>query len=189
MKIRLFILLALSFAFFGCQTQSVKVPKLPEWKQSTDSQIYGIGDIYEGLAQYAPGAHLVAPADAYFTKIPHAFAEELTRWTWEFLTATGIKYTAESFDCDDFAEAFALAINVSAARAGVEAQPLGFRIFVDQTHEFGGVGAGGSTAKHALNVVYTDRGPYVIEPQPSRAPRMKPLSEYRNLIWEVRIGG
>lgn len=169
----------------GCATaETITLPRVPQWRAPSDPRTYTAAEVVQQCGGILPGV-TVDTSDVTFTAVNHLWLTEAAEWSWQFSKGIGLVYTAESFDCDKFAAGFALAANVAAARAGVRAQPLLARIYVRQLASFGGVPAGGG---HALNVVLTDRGLYVIEPQ-SRV--IVPLAEYPNraAIFRVKIGG
>jgi hypothetical protein len=150
------------------------------------------------VVRLAPGAPLNT-SDAAFTRIDRAFAVELIAWTRAFIDAeehthaAGLHYTPESFDCDKFAKAFTLAVELAAGRAGVRAQPLAARIFVHQARAFGGVPAvSPPNDGHALVALAVDDGGktviLIVEPQSGV---FAPLEQYPNAatVWRVTIGG
>lgn len=189
---RLALLLAFTLALAGCTAPGanrVSVPVVPAWQAPTGPQTYTSADVLAECQRVAPFVP-VDLTDATFTPLHHEWLVAAVDWAWQFGQATGIAYTAESFDCDKFALGFAFAANIAASRAQVHAQPLLGRIFVQQSVTFGNVGAG---TGHALNAFLSDRAPYlwVLEPQPSGAKRLVPLAEYPNraTIFRIRIGG
>lgn len=186
------MIVALSLFGPGCATTGagrVSVPVVPAWLPPANAASYTALDVTNHAAIYAPGAG-VDLSDSTFTPLSHEWLLAAVDWAWSFGKATGIAYTPESFDCDKFALSFSLAANVAASRAGVRAQPLLARIYVQQQTAFAGVAAGGG---HALNAFLSDRAPYfwVLEPQPGGAKRLVPLMEYpnRSAIFRIKIGG
>jgi hypothetical protein len=165
----------------GCTSQrSISVPRVPDWipaKAVTVSEV---------IARSRQLVH-VSPqlSDGAFTTVSREWLDLALPWSWEFAIATGLAYVPESFDCDKFAKAFSLSAEISAARAGVKAQPLVARIYVMQVKAWGGIPIGGA---HALIAVATDAGVIIVEPQ-TRATIS--LDEYpnRDHIFAVKIGG
>jgi hypothetical protein len=197
MNLRAFFLAVLSLAaglLAGCASSSASsaagnaktywIEALPEWQQPDRAQPILWPAVAAEVATLAPNAALLT-SDAQFIRLNHAFALNVITWTRSFLAITHRGYVAESFDCDKFAKAFTLCVEMSAARAGVPEQPLAARIFVNQLEPFGGVPAGGG---HALVALYTDQGVIIVEPQSGA---WCPLAAYpnRNNIWRVTIGG
>jgi hypothetical protein len=172
---------------FSCATTGggrVSVPAVPAWVAPAAVQGYTANEVIVECARLAPYA-LVETSDQTFTPISHEWLQAACSWSWSFLKATGITFTAESFDCDKFALGFAYAANVAASRAGVHAQPLLARVFVTQGEAFGGVPAGGG---HAVNGFLSDRGLFILEPQTRT---LIPLADYpnRDRIFRIKIGG
>jgi len=184
---------AVSGCATGGGTGSVALPSIPAWRAPASGATVGAGDVAIGAMQYAPGAQLVM-SDARFTPLNEAFARALVTWTRAFLwtmnkEGAGFAWTAESLDCDKFAKAFTLAVEIAASRAGVKAQPLALRISVNQREAFGGVPAMPPPADgHALVALVTDAGILVVEPQSGV---IVPLAEYPNRahVWRITIGG
>jgi len=185
------LIVALSLCV-GCATAGagrVSVPVVPAWQAPATAATYTALDVTNHAAIYAPAAG-VDLSDSTFTPLSHEWLLSAVDWAWSFGKATGIAYTAESFDCDKFALGMAFAANVAASRAGVRAQPLLARIYVQQSVAFAGVAAGGG---HALNAFLSDRAPYfwVLEPQAGNSKRLVPLMDYpnRNSIFRIKVGG
>lgn len=191
-----FAVLFASLALCGCATNGnnkVTLPALPSWRAPANPAPLNAGVLAAGAAQYAPGAQLML-SDSQFVPINAEHARELIAWTRSFLWSinkegAGFAWTAESLDCDKFAKAFTLAVELSAARAGVKAQPLALRISVNQRAAFGGVPAMPPWADgHALVALVTDAGILIVEPQSGHA---APLADYPNRahVWRIAIGG
>ncbi len=188
------------FSLVGCSTAggspaaTITVPMLPAWRAPADASPVPWLQVLGEVGRLAPAAQFHT-SDATFTRINHAFALELVAWTRAFISAeehthaAGLHYTSESFDCDKFAKAFTLAVELAAGRAGVRAQPLAARIFVRQSAAFGGIPAvPAPNDGHALVALATDAGIFVVEPQTGA---VVALAQYPNraTVWRVSIGG
>lgn len=168
------------------------VEALPDWRTPADAAPVSQQQIFARVAEELPSAPVLL-SDATFTRVNREFVGELIAWTRSFLVETNrasrdgtrTAYIPESFDCDKFAKAFSLAVEMSASRAGLKAQPLVARIFVNQAVAFGGVPAGGG---HALIAIATDGGIIVVEPQSGAS---IPWEQYpnRTSVWRITIGG
>jgi len=115
-----------------------------------------------------------------FNYIPVRFEwlQQYVRW-WEGAKATfGINYADDQFDCENFARLFkALADSTILGLQRKESSSLAFAtLLVYPKKAFGGVGPESGT--HVLNLVGTDRGWIVIEPQTGA---MVELSKYPNV--------
>ena len=176
------LLLALCLAFAGCATSgTVTIPALPAWQAPV-----GYGPITGQHVQIYAAAHLgtvpVFVADSTYTALNHDWFEAFLLWEWEVANELGISYVPESFDCDDFAVGFTWAVSRAAAKARVRVAPLVARIVVALPTS--------PPTRHAMVGVVTDRGVYVVEPQPDAGPfRTKLLSEYdKSKILSVVFG-
>ncbi len=180
-------------ALVGCSTapaNTFTVPVIPAWVAPANSAPVSAFDVFTASHALAPSA-LLMTSDATYTRVNAKFADAAIAWTQRIvrLHGRGFVWTAESLDCDKWAKAFSLVFEISAARAGVKAQPLVARIYVNQVHAFGGVPAMPAGANgHALIAIATDEGILVVEPQSGIK---TPLTQYpnRDHIWRVSLGG
>lgn len=174
-----FLLLGLIGA--GCTTPAgtVTIPALPEWREPADPRPLSALAVRGHLWSILPGVP-VHTADSLYSRINHEWFEEVLRWEWEVAKILGIDYVPESGDCDDFAVGFAWAVSRAAAKAGTRAAPLIARIVIAQP----------PAARHALNGVATDRGLFLVEPQPHAGGfRITPLTAFpRDRILSVVLG-
>jgi hypothetical protein len=183
----------LALALGGCAIgSSVALPVLPAWRTPQNQRAITWVEVANAVATYAPGAQLIT-SDSAYTVINATTAREIIDWTrramWvENKQGPGLAWTAEAFDCDKFAKLFTIFLEISAARAGVKAQPLACRISVLQNAAFGGVPAMPPPNGHALVALATDAGILIVEPQSGEA---IPLEQYpnRGSILRVSIGG
>lgn len=162
----------------GCaSTDTVTIPKAPAWQLSADARPVSGFEARVEILKVAPFAK-VEIRDASYTRISHAWLERYVSWTWEAAKATGIRYTPESFDCENFAGLFLEIARSRAAAAGEKVAPLAALVVVRMP----------DNGLHALVGVATDRGIYIVEPQPDAGPfRIRPLSEYVGRILEVEL--
>jgi len=183
-----------SCATGGGASDTITLPRLPIWKTPAVQETFTATQVFEAVRQYAPQAQFIG-SDAFYTRINHEFAVALVDWTRRALWSAnsqvkrGFEWTPESLDCDKFAKAFTLFVEIAASRAGTNAQPLAFRTSVNQVHSFGGVrGMPPPNNGHALVVLVTDRGVFVVEIQSGV---MSTLADYpnREYVWRVVIGG
>jgi hypothetical protein len=172
----LIILLALIVS--GCNTGGVSLPPLPAWKAPADGSPLLAIYVKSQASLLVPGVP-VHSSDLIYTRINHEWLESYLSWTWHAAKAAGIRYTVESFNCVEFAKAFDVFANLAAAKAGVERSPLLARLVV----------AWDGGTRHALIGVVTDRGIYVVEPQPDAGPfRIWPLAGYPRQILSITLG-
>ncbi|MBX3751392.1 MAG: hypothetical protein KF897_15040 [Opitutaceae bacterium] len=177
----------LALGLWGCATaDSVAIPRAPAWVQVDGAPTVPVATVVAECQRVLPGVP-VTYADGTYAIVSHAWLEDYIRWTSKAAFAADVAYTAESWDCDDFGLGFYLIATRKAAQAGVKAAPLIGRITVAQTSTFATV-RGTSTGRHALIGVATDRGLFIVEPQPAGGLRIAPLAVYPNRILAVTFG-
>lgn len=168
MSLRVLFVLAAVFFAAGCQSTRVQLPPLPAWEQPTDASTYSSLQVLVRSAATLPGVP-THTSDGQYTLVSHAWLERYLAWTWETSRIVGIRYTPESFDCEDFALAFHSLAALAASRSGQRTAPLLARVVVQLPN-----------GRHELIGAATDRGLFIVEPQPDAGPfRTWPLAEYR----------
>jgi hypothetical protein len=168
----------LLLVLLGCTAPgTVTIRLAPAWQQPSDARpITGYEVSREALA-LAPTAQ-VSITDSTYTRISHTWFEAYVSWTWDIAKVTGLRYTPESFDCENFASLFNEIVRKKAADAGIRTAPLLARIFILYP----------DGRAHALVAVATDRGIFIVEPQPDAGPfRIKPLSEFKDRVTSVQL--
>lgn len=146
----------------GC----VVIPSRAGWWVASLPTLQFTGAVATGaqLREWAKANHLelsfgVDP-DLKFAQIEAKSAVQACLWLKRFNQDTGYRYEVETRDCDNFARrarAFPDLFN----HPLVAAQAAVFGIYAEMDHPFAGITDG----VHALNVVWTDRGVFVFEPQ------------------------
>lgn len=182
MRTKLLIALgiALLAAFAGCTSSStgVTLPPLPAWQTPADPTPIPVQVLcYQTQLRY-PAARVSAQDDVY-TRVSRAWLDEYLRWTWEAARAAGVRYTPQSFDCEDFALGFYFFASLSASKAGQRAAPCIARLVIEWD----------AGARHELIGVVTDAGLFVVEPQPDAGPfRVWPLETFPRKILAITYG-
>lgn len=100
--------------------------------------------------------------DRHFVGVKYSYFEKFNKW---YISAThGIQnqQNNESFDCDNHALLYKSLFSISTLKKDVKRELLVGVILVEQTEHFLGIPA---TKRHALNVVFTEKGWIVYEPQ------------------------
>lgn len=176
-----------ALGMWGCATaDSVAIPRAPAWVQVEGASTVPVATVVFECNRLLPGVP-VTYADGTYAIVSHAWLVDYLRWTSKAAFEADAVYTSESWDCDDFALGFYLIATRKAAQAGIKAAPLIARIVVAQTAAFATV-PGSSSGKHALIGVATDRGIFIVEPQPAGGLRIAPLAAYPNRILAVTFG-
>lgn len=170
--------LGLAALSHACRSPDVvTIPRAPAWVQPQDASPVTGFQVRTEVARLAPLARLTIRDDTY-SRVSKVWLDSYVSWTWEATKATGIRYTPESFDCENFAGLFNEIARSKAAAAGVRTAPL-LAVLVVQMD---------GHVTHALVAVATDRGVFVVEPQPDAGPfRVKPLSDYAGRILAVEL--
>lgn len=182
-------LLAILFlAFTGCASNYVQLPKTPAWMAPADPTPISAFQAKRTVQILLPNA-VVSTSDASYIRVNHEWALAMLDWSTDAAKMLGFTYTTNSRNCTKFSMALYIAMTDSAARAGVELSPMIARLTVAQEKEFAGV-PGSPGSRHSLLGLATDKPPYlwVMEPQPSGAPRLTPLQDYPNKILSVVLG-
>jgi hypothetical protein len=182
------LLIILSLLLSGCNTTGVNIPRPPKWVD-TGLPPVSSNTVVTWVAVTQPYA-TADLSDSTFTVVDHDWLLAMVKWSDAFLRQTNHHYTAESFDCDKFAAAFALGVNWVAGDAGVKAQPLVARVYVVQAHTFANI-PGSANGAHALIGFRSNRGFFILEPQGDGPVflRLAPLSDYPNKITRIKLGG
>lgn len=122
--------------------------------------------------------------DKVYAPLSHAwFLSSLKSLRQHFATLP--PYESNAFDCENFAIEFVQFYCRAAGWADVPASPMVARIHAKNVHPFGTIGGSENTA-HALNLIQTTAGFFVIEPQTIRRGIVwAPVSEYPNDIYRA----
>lgn len=157
------------FGFYSSGT--IILPPLPVW---TGPRVpVSLGGSLVSLLRHSPACKITGPKDSLFVPVAVADLRAIIAWSLRLQEQIG-GFKPEARDCDDFADAFDLAVSWMVRRALIEAAPIVGCISVISLHSWANIPAGGS---HALNLVGTDQGPWVVEPQNGLA---CPLETYPN---------
>lgn len=173
----------------GCASDYVQLPRVPAWVAPTDATPVSENQVIAQTDRVlSVGGHVYA-SDSEYVRVNHEWLLAMVDWSADAAKMLHFTYTANSRNCTKFSMALYLAMTSSAANAGVELTPLVARMVVDQKVAFAGVPSTPNDRHEILGVV-TDRPPYyyVLEPQPSAAPRLTPLNQYPNTILSVVFG-
>lgn len=100
--------------------------------------------------------------DRHFVGVKYSYFEKFNVWYKETTNGINNKQNNESFDCDNHALLYKSLFSISTLKKDVKREILVGVILVEQSEHFLGIPA---TNRHALNVVFTDKGWVVYEPQ------------------------
>jgi len=99
-------------------------------------------------------------ADVKYAQLEASSAIETILWLKRFQWDIGYDYVNDARDCDNFARLARTFPDLYADRAP-EAQAAVFGVYAKMDKSFAGV----SDGYHALNIVWTDKGLFIFEPQ------------------------
>ena len=118
--------------------------------------------------------------DAEYVRIKHDYFLEFNKW---FMAATKRSYKdlGDGYDCDNFAHLYKSLMSTAAYKNNSKREVLAGVIFVAQRKAFGGIPAG--KYNHALNLIGTDKGWFVIEPQTGEMCELKDYPNY--IMWYI----
>lgn len=178
---RAILAVCVSLVLTGCVSTgsgSVQIPTAPAWQAPTDTREFTGAEVAQRVRAIVPFV-VVSFSDDRYTLVSHQWLEQYVSWTWAAANAAGVTYTARTFDCEEYALAFYLIATRKAAQAGARASPLVARIIVELA----------PLTRHELVAVATDRGIFIVEPQPNAGPfRITPLDQYKPRILSVILG-
>jgi hypothetical protein len=159
------------FGFYSSGT--IIIPPMPKWPAGING--IALVDAFKTIVQrHSPGCIFDDSYDASFIAVPHAIVGPALAWTLRSLQEQGVKYTAESWDCENFVNEADQTFRKMAAIAGIKASPLTCVLTVLPHIPWAGVLA---TGAHAIGCVMTDLGPWVFESQNGQ---VCPIETYPN---------
>ena len=103
--------------------------------------------------------------DRHFVGVKYSYFEKFNVWYKETTNGINNKQNNESFDCDNHALLYKSLFSISTLKKDVKREILVGVILVEQSEHYLGIPA---TNRHALNVVFTDKGWVVYEPQTNK---------------------
>lgn len=182
MSILRVIIISLCFLLNGCThlQEELRIPPAPEWVQPQGEQAtFTPYEVAQRVSVLAPEVKLAGVSDKEYTLVSYVWLKSFVDWTWKVAPIVGVKYTLNSFDCEDFTRLFNTVVSLKASQAKVFAAPL----TADTTVSLK------SGSLHALVAVATDKGIYIVEPQPDAGPfRLTKLEDYKDRILAVEFG-
>lgn len=140
---------------------------------------------YNSVSIKTPKDIKVYPMDSRYKEVDYYWFREFNNWFKKLLFENGIMSLGdgtENLDCDNFAMLYKSMASVSAYKAKSKFEPCVALLVVRQVNEFGGVpGTGGL---HMVNLVMTNQGWFIIEPQTGKFVLLEkyPNQEYLQLL-------
>ncbi len=154
---------------------ALKLPPPPVWTQSDAAGVWTVEELRSAFARVTDTPPAINHVRERFL-LPNAdWMRRYKTWFSRLERPLRLKFVAESWDCDDYANCFVTFADMLTMRGretrGMLAVGWGT---VFNRHEFAGIAAGGA---HAVVVVATGEGLFVIEPQDGT---MVALEKYPN---------
>lgn len=100
--------------------------------------------------------------DRHFVGVKYSYFKKFNEWYKQSTNGIQNAQNNESFDCDNHALLYKSLFSISTLKKDVKREILVGVILVEQSDHFLGIPA---TNRHALNVVFTEKGWIVYEPQ------------------------
>jgi hypothetical protein len=103
--------------------------------------------------------------DSHYRQIDYYWFLKFNNWFQDLKFENGIMAIdqKENSDCDNFALMYKSMVGVSAYKSGKKSEPAVAAVVVRQKEEFGGIP--GSNALHMVNLIFTNNGFFIFEPQ------------------------
>ncbi len=151
------------------------LPPPPAWPAARAETNWSVEDFSAEFAKSSDHAPRIIYSRESFVRPDHAWLTAYAEWFNRLQKALKLTYKDQAWDCDDFARCFVAFADMVALGAGESRGSIGVGwATVHNRLAFGGVGPGGG---HAIVVVATSNGIFVIEPSTGK---MAALGKYPN---------
>jgi hypothetical protein len=139
--------------------------------------VWSVEDITAEFGKVTDRVPAIHSASSEFVRPDHRWLVSFTGWFMRLQKALKLDFRNQVWDCDDFARCFVAFSNMAALGAGETRGSIcaGWAT-VANSRAFGGV-EGSNMGGHAIVIVGTSAGLFVIEPQSGE---MAALSDYPN---------
>lgn len=140
----------------------ISLPPPPAWDQSTPAKIWSIDDIRAEFAKITTTPPQVNFTRTQFLQPDHGWMMQFKTWFLRLEKPLKMRFENQLWDCDNYSNCFVAFADLLALRAGETraAFCVGWASVYYQ-RPFGGIRRG----PHAVVIVGTDRGLFIIEPQ------------------------
>lgn len=104
--------------------------------------------------------------DETYSFVTLEYLDRYSKWWVEFLDKNNLKFQENYFDCDNFSDIFMVLFSLSSRRyeSSLKSQIACGTLIVETLESFAGIPAQ-PNGWHSLNIIWTDAGWFVIEPQ------------------------
>ena len=140
----------------------IRLPPPPAWDQTRPATLCSIEDIQAEFAKITATPPQVNFIRTEFLRPDHAWMTRFYKWFRSLEKPLKIVFEEQLWDCDNYANCFVAFADLLALRAGDTRGPfcVGWAV-VYYERPFAGILSGA----HAVVIVGTDRGLFVVEPQ------------------------
>ena len=166
--------------FRWLSSRDIVLAPLPEFSAQVRPASFSL--LRNEIARHSPACVFEPELDSAYFLVPSSLLRSAISWTFAELHAQGVGYTANSWDCDDFAAELCQVLRKCAARAGIKVAPLVGQLAVFQQNGWANVAPGGY---HAVVAVLTDAGVLIVESQNGETVLLDSYSN-RNHIFRAR---
>lgn len=156
------------------QQAFVSLPAPPAWDRAAPAAIWSIEEIQAEFAKVTTTPPQVNFVRTRFLQLDHGWSGRFKNWFRSLEKPLKMRYEDQLWDCDNYANCFVALADLLALHAGETRGALcvGWATVYYQ-RPFAGVNSGA----HAVAILGTNRGLFVIEPQNGT---MVPLREFPN---------
>ena len=154
---------------------TISLPPPPAWPAGKTESHWSVEDFEAEFAKNSNRPPRIIHSRLSFLRPQHDWLVSFVDWFNRLQKSVKITYKDQVFDCDDFARCFVSFADMIALGSGESRGSIcvGWATVMNR-RAFGGVGAGGG---HAIVVVGTSEGIFVIEPSSGK---MAALGKYPN---------
>ena len=155
----------------------VTLPPAPAYALGASGGLWSVDEISAQVARITDHAPTINSNALSFVRPEHRWLVSFNAWFMQLQKALKIKYKDGTFECGDFARCYVAFANMVALSGGERRGSICVAWgTVGNARDFGGV-SGGSVGGHAVVIVGTSEGLFVVEPQTGV---MAPMREYPN---------
>ncbi len=142
---------------------AIRLPPPPVWSEADGAAVWNADELRAAFARVTDTPPSINHVRDRFLLPREDWVRRYKTWFARLERPLRLRFEAERWDCDDYANCFVTFADVLALRARESRGPLAVGwATVFNRHPFAGIEAGGA---HAVVVVATAEGVFVIEPQ------------------------
>jgi hypothetical protein len=155
----------------------INLPPPPAWKYVQQGASWTVDDISAEFAKITNHPPAINTVRSTFIRPDHQWIVAYTTWFSHLNKALKLAFKDQVWDCDNFTRSFVAFADILALRGGETRGSLCVGFAKVANREAFGEVYGSDMGSHALVVVGTSKGLFVIEPQSGK---IAPLGDYPN---------